>query len=74
LVEPRRGAHAQRRSSASLIFGGLTFTINGSVFHYGAFLCVVITFLTVVTAAFFLVANPMNALMARVGRRRDPQP
>jgi large conductance mechanosensitive channel len=49
-------------------FGGLTFTINGSVFHYGAFLNAVFTFLTVAAVIFFLVVKPMNALMARMGR------
>jgi large conductance mechanosensitive channel len=49
-------------------FGGLTFEINGSVFHYGAFLNALITFLTVAAVIFFLVVKPMNALMARMGR------
>jgi large conductance mechanosensitive channel len=49
-------------------FGGLTFTINGSVFHYGAFLNALITFLIVAAVIFFLVVKPMNALMARMGR------
>ena len=58
-------------------FGGLTFEINGSVFHYGAFLNALITFLTVAAVIFFLVVKPMNALMARMGRgaeAEDAQP
>jgi large conductance mechanosensitive channel len=54
-------------------FGGLTFTINGSVFHYGAFLNAVITFLTVAAVIFFLVVKPMNALMARMGRGAEAE-
>jgi large conductance mechanosensitive channel len=54
-------------------FGGLTFTINGSVFRYGAFLNAVITFLTVAAAIFFLVVKPMNALMARMGRGAEAE-
>src|SRR5690349_4788093 len=49
-------------------FGGLTFTINGSVFHYGAFLNAVISFLLIALVVFFLIVKPMNALMARMGR------
>jgi large conductance mechanosensitive channel len=54
-------------------FGGLTFTINGSVFRYGAFLNAVITFLTVAAVIFFLVVKPMNALMARMGRGAEAE-
>ena len=51
-------------------FSNLTFTINGSVFHYGSFLNALITFLTVATAVFFFVVVPVNALM----RRRKTEP
>jgi large conductance mechanosensitive channel len=54
-------------------FGGLTFEINGSVFHYGAFLNALITFLTVAAVIFFLVVKPMNALMARMGRGAEAE-
>jgi large conductance mechanosensitive channel len=46
-------------------FGTLSFTINGSRFFYGDFLNQVISFLTVATAVFFFVVQPVNALMAR---------
>lgn len=49
-------------------FGGLTFTINGSEFRYGAFLNAVISFLIIAAVIFFLVVKPLNALMARMGR------
>lgn len=51
-------------------FSSLTFTINGSVFKYGAFLNAVISFLTVATAIFWLVVLPANRLMARM--RTEP--
>jgi large conductance mechanosensitive channel len=46
-------------------FGNLTFTINGAVFRYGAFLTTAVTFLAIAAAVFFLVVRPMNALKAR---------
>ena len=46
-------------------FSALTFTINGSVFPYGAFVNAVITFLTVAAAIFFFVVRPVNALASR---------
>jgi large conductance mechanosensitive channel len=51
-------------------FSALTFTINGSVFRYGEFINAIISFLTVVTAVFFLVVKPMNELLQRA--RREP--
>jgi large conductance mechanosensitive channel len=46
-------------------FSSLTFTINGSVFKYGAFLNAAIAFLLIAAAVFFFVVKPVNALMAR---------
>ena len=46
-------------------FQSLTFTINGSVFHYGDFFNVLIAFLTIAVAVFFFVVRPVNVLMAR---------
>jgi large conductance mechanosensitive channel len=50
-------------------FSGLTFTINGSVFRYGAFINAVIAFVLVAAAIFFVVVKPLGAYMAR--RRAD---
>jgi large conductance mechanosensitive channel len=47
-------------------FSGLTFTINNSVFRYGAFLNAVISFLIIALVIFFLIIKPMNTLMARI--------
>jgi large conductance mechanosensitive channel len=54
----------------ALIFGkpnfeALSFTVNGSHFHYGDFINNVFTFLTVAAVMFFLVVAPINRLMAR---------
>jgi large conductance mechanosensitive channel len=51
-------------------FSTLTFTINGSVFKYGAFINAVVSFVLIAAAVFFLVVRPVNALMAR--RRTEP--
>jgi len=46
-------------------FSGLTFTINDSVFGYGAFLTALISFVLIAAAVFFAVVQPINALVAR---------
>jgi len=46
-------------------FSALTFTINGSVFHYGDFINYLIAFITIAAAVFFFVVRPVNALMRR---------
>jgi large conductance mechanosensitive channel len=57
-------------------FSGLTFTINGSVFRYGAFVNALITFLTVAAAVFFFVVRPYNWLQERraKGEEAPPEP
>lgn len=52
-------------------FSGLTFTINNSVFRYGAFLNALISFLIIAAVIFFLVVKPMNAMLARVTPKVD---
>ena len=52
-------------------FSNLTFTINGSVFKYGDFLNVLITFVSVAAAVFFLVVKPMNVLQSRRAQADD---
>jgi large conductance mechanosensitive channel len=46
-------------------FSTLVFTINGSEFKYGAFLNALLAFVSIATAVFFFVVQPVNALMAR---------
>src|SRR6478672_2226784 len=45
-------------------FAGLTFTINGSHFLYGAFINALIAFVVIAAVIFFLVIKPVNHLMA----------
>jgi large conductance mechanosensitive channel len=47
-------------------YGGLAFTINGSLFPYGQFINALLSFLIVAAAVFFFVVRPLNVLMARL--------
>jgi large conductance mechanosensitive channel len=54
----------------SMIFGktsfsDLTFTINHSVFYYGAFISDAITFIGIAAAVFFFIVKPVELLEAR---------
>ena len=51
-------------------FAALTFTINDSVFRYGAFINALIAFVTVALVIFFVVVRPINAMIAR--SRNEP--
>ena len=51
-------------------FSELTFTINDSVFRYGAFITDVIQFVAIAAAVFFFVVKPVQAMLSR--RRREP--
>jgi large conductance mechanosensitive channel len=55
-------------------FSGLTFTINNSVFMYGAFINAVILFISVAAAVFFFVVVPVNKLSARYSKEPPPDP
>ena len=48
-------------------FSNLTFTINGSVFHYGSFLNALIAFVSIAAAVFFFVVRPVDAIQRRMG-------
>ena len=51
-------------------FSDLTFTINESVFHYGAFLTDLIQFIAIAAAVFFFIVKPVQVMLAR--SRREP--
>jgi large conductance mechanosensitive channel len=55
-------------------FGALTFRIHRAVFRYGDFLNVLISFITIAVAVFFLVVKPVNLLMSRFSHRETPEP
>ena len=46
-------------------FSSLTFTINNSVFRYGAFINALISFLIIALIVYVLIVKPMNMLVAR---------
>ncbi len=48
-------------------FGDLTFTINGSEFHYGDFINSTITFVSIAAAVYFFVVAPYQAYQRRRG-------
>jgi large conductance mechanosensitive channel len=52
-------------------FSDLTFTINDAVFHYGAFITAVITFVAIAAAVFFLVVKPTQAINARTAKPEE---
>ncbi len=57
------------------IFGGvpdftaLTFTVNGSIFKYGAFLTSLLSFILTAAIIYFFVIIPVNHLMERFKRQ-----
>jgi len=55
-------------------FSALTFTVNGSVFRYGAFINALIAFVVLAAVLFFLVVRPANALVQRASREPTPDP
>ena len=67
LLTPTIGAIA-----GSPDFSALVFTVNGSRFPISDFLNVLLSFLLVAAALYFVVVAPMNALAAR--RRRGEVP
>jgi large conductance mechanosensitive channel len=54
-------------------FGGLSFTLNRSVFRYGDFINALLSFLIIATVVFFFVVMPVNRLMARTHRGRQAE-
>lgn len=54
-------------------FDGLTFTINGSHFLYGAFIDALLSFVTIAAAIFFFVVKPLNVLAARRAAGAPPE-
>ena len=52
-------------------FSNLTFTINDSVFRYGHFINMLIAFLAVAAAIYFVVVVPMSKLAERRARGEE---
>jgi large conductance mechanosensitive channel len=55
-------------------FSALSFTINGSRFHYGHFVNAVISFVIIATVIFFFIVKPLNTLLARRKAKEVPAP
>ncbi len=55
-------------------FSGLTFTINHSVFRYGAFINALLSFLIIAAVVFVFVVKPMNAVLTRMRTEPSPDP
>lgn len=55
-------------------FSGLAFVINGSKFMYGHLLNVIISFVLVAAAIFFLVVKPMNLLVSKSHKEPPADP
>jgi large conductance mechanosensitive channel len=53
-------------------FAAFTFTVNGAVISYGAFLNALISFLLVAVAVYFFMVAPMNAWKAHAARSAIP--
>ncbi len=55
-------------------FSALTFTINDSVFRYGAFITDVIQFVAIAAAVFFFIVKPVQVVLAqRSGRDAEEE-
>ncbi len=46
-------------------FSNLTFTINNSVFSYGAFITAILTFISIAAAVFFFIVKPYELYESR---------
>ena len=55
-------------------FSSESFTINDSVFRYGAFINDVIYFVLVAAAIFFFVIKPVNTIMTRIRKPEELAP
>jgi large conductance mechanosensitive channel len=55
-------------------FSALTFRIHGSVFRYGDFLNVLLSFILIAAAVFFFVVKPVNVLTSHFSHRETPEP
>lgn len=55
-------------------FSALTFTINDSVFRYGAFITDVVQFIAIAAAVFFFIVKPVQVARAqRTGRDAEEE-
>ena len=55
-------------------FSAWTFTINNSQFQIGRVINAILNFVVVAAVIYFLVVQPMNALMERIKRQEEVDP
>ncbi|HXY17694.1 MAG TPA: large conductance mechanosensitive channel protein MscL [Gaiellaceae bacterium] len=55
-------------------FGSLTFSLNSSLFGYGAFISAIITFSTIAAAVFFFIVKPYEMATERRSRGEEEAP
>jgi large conductance mechanosensitive channel len=55
-------------------FDSLTFTLHGAVIPYGSFLTVLVNFLLVAAAVFFVIVKPYNMWRARQAKAEEAAP
>jgi large conductance mechanosensitive channel len=55
-------------------FDGLTFTLNDAVIPYGSFLTVLVNFLLIAAAVFFVIVKPFNMWKARQAKAASAAP
>ena len=53
---------------------GLSFTVSGTAFPYGAFLNALLSFILIALVVFFLVVKPVNAMVQRAHHEPTPDP
>ncbi len=53
-------------------FSNLYFVVNGSKFNYGNFLNQLIAFVLVAAAIYFIVIIPINKMVSRINRGKEP--
>jgi len=54
--------------------GAITITINNAVFHIGAVIDSIITFVIIAAAVYFVIVVPMNKLIERRKAGLEPEP
>lgn len=55
-------------------FGALSFRVHSSVFRYGDFLNVLLSFVLIAAAVFFFVVKPVNMMTSHFSHRETPEP
>ena len=54
-------------------FDSLTWTVNGSIIMYGAFITAFVSFLSVAFAVYFFIVKPYNAYKERVASGKEEE-